>query len=621
MAISPSSPPPPINVIAPNPGLRAGGTAQLLGLAGSQPTLLTIDPPWTPLFKGQKVELTCGDHNVSVSTTWYKNGKQWKSTASNRVQLTLSDEVKHQFRCRNRGFELSPAINVNISNAWLVLQVPARAVLEGDALSLRCRAWKDTKLSGVQFSRGKVLLQDRRGDELLLSPAKQEHSGRYHCSGKMHSVIPRWVESSPSELVVQELFSVPELSVEGPQERPEGSALTLLCATRHNALRPHLTLQHLFYQDGLQVAGPQLSPQHQVPALLLSHSGSYSCQVQTESGSVQKRSAQRIITVRRVPVAGVSVQAEPPGAQVVEGDRLVLSCAAAEGTGPLSFSWHRQGRTRPLGTGPRYEIAVTQLGDSDHYHCTATNGISTAESPQLHVTVVAPVSNATIMVAGTEAVGAELVRTAGEGLALSCAVQAGTAPVAFTWLRDGRELGTGPTWHLEALGPEHAGTYQCVATNRVGPQRVFRAHSPTLLIVVTLWGRQRVQALAVGLSVSLLVLLAATAALGWHFWRRRHPAATKSQHRDPTAPPARPAPPVLSTDPSEPEHSNVLLGTPSAGDVLYSTVTITEQRGGASPSPCGLAAPQEPPITYAALPGPQGLQRLPSDSYENTPCA
>ncbi|XP_021232127.1 high affinity immunoglobulin gamma Fc receptor I-like, partial [Numida meleagris] len=278
--------------------------AQLLGLAGSQPPLLTMDPPWTPLFKGQKVELTCGDPDVSIFTTWYKNGWFWKSTASNRVQLTPSDKVKHQFQCQNHGSERSPAVNVSISNDWLVLQVPARAVLEGDALSLRCRAWEDTKLSGVQFSRGKVLLQDRRGDELLLSPAKQEHSGRYHCSGYVHSVIPGWEVSSPSELMVQELFSVPELSVEGPQERPEGSALTLLCATRHNALRPHLTLQHLFYQDGLRVAGPQLSPQHRVPALLLSHSGSYSCQVQTESGRVQKRSTQRIITVRSEQAVG-----------------------------------------------------------------------------------------------------------------------------------------------------------------------------------------------------------------------------------------------------------------------------------------------------------------------------
>uniref|UniRef100_A0A8C3L6N2 Ig-like domain-containing protein n=1 Tax=Chrysolophus pictus TaxID=9089 RepID=A0A8C3L6N2_CHRPC len=361
--------------------------------------------------------------------------------------------------------------------------------------------------------------------------------GWVHCSG---AAVTSLLCSFP------ELFSVPVLSLEGPQELLEGSALTLLCATHGNALRPHLSLQHLFYQDGLLVGGPQSAPQHRVPALLLSHSGSYSCQVQTETGSVQKRSAPITITVRRVPVAGVSLHSRPPDAQVLVGDRVVLSCAVAEGTGPLSFSWYRQNHTGVLGSGPLYELPVAQLGDDDHYHCTANNSINTASSPQLHVTVTLPVSNASITVLGTE-VGAELVGTAGEELTLSCRVGMGTGQVGFVWLRDGQELSTGPTWHLGVLGPEHAGTYQCVATNSLGSQRVFRARSPEVLLVVTQqgWGQQRAQGegcgdaapglcqpglchivpslspslspvLAIRLSVFFLVLLAANAVLGWH---------------------------------------------------------------------------------------------------------
>ncbi|NXC33759.1 FCRL2 protein, partial [Campylorhamphus procurvoides] len=87
------------------------------------------------------------------------------------------------------------------------------------------------------------------------------------------------------------------------------------------------------------------------------------------------------------PLSGVSVSVQPPGGQVAPGDLLMLSCAVATGTGPLSFSWHRGGSATPLGTGPRLELHVGDE-DSGHYQCRATNGASTAESPPVQVTVL-----------------------------------------------------------------------------------------------------------------------------------------------------------------------------------------------------------------------------------------
>lgn len=146
---------------------------------------------------------------------------------------------------------------------------------------------------------------------------------------------------------------------------------------------------------------------------------------------------------------------------------------------------------------------------------------------------------------------------AGESLNLSCSVQAGTEPVTFTWLRDGQELGSGPVLSLGTVGPADAGTYQCLATNRLSTRRTFEAHSPALNLSVTQlgWGRQQrgtggghahpppprgphrglgpwgrcspgsvpalSPAVAAGLSVSLLLLLLLSAAVAWHLWRRR----------------------------------------------------------------------------------------------------
>ncbi|NXE85181.1 MUC18 protein, partial [Cochlearius cochlearius] len=205
-----------------------------------------------------------------------------------------------------------------------------------------------------------------------------------------------------------------------------------------------------------------------------------------------------------------------------------------------------------------------------------------------------PVAGATISVARMEP-----SVPAGESLNLSCSVRAGTEPVTFTWLRDGQELGSGPILSLGTMGPAHAGTYQCLATNRLGTRRTFWAQSPALNLSVTQpgWGQGRQQwgtggAVAAGLSVSLLLLLLLSAAVAGHLWHRRR-AEPEGHRPEPTAPP----------------------GVPEDGEVLYTHVVVTEQGGGYPRR----GSPQEPAVTYAVLPGPQARLRLPSDAYENVP--
>ncbi|XP_039588927.1 Fc receptor-like protein 2, partial [Passer montanus] len=151
-----------------------------------------------------------------------------------------------------------------------------------------------------------------------------------------------------------------------------------------------------------------------------------------------------------VLLSGVSLWVQPPGGQVALGDRLVLSCTVAMGTGPLSFSWHREGTEALLGT--KHQLELPHVGDNDsgQYRCRVSDGDSVAESDPLNVTVLVPVADATI----TPGPLAHQVHT-GDNVTLRCSVQVGSAPVTFTWLKNGQELARGPlsfSWHREGSG-------------------------------------------------------------------------------------------------------------------------------------------------------------------------
>ncbi|NWY34419.1 FCRL2 protein, partial [Pheucticus melanocephalus] len=123
--------------------------------------------------------------------------------------------------------------------------------------------------------------------------------------------------------------------------------------------------------------------------LQLNHSGRYSCGGWVDSEVSQwAQSAPVTVTVHGVPPSGVSLSAQRPGGQVALGDCLVLSCTVATRTGPLSFSWHREGSGAPPGTGPCLELPQNRDNDSSQYQCRVSNGDSMAESDPLSVTVL-----------------------------------------------------------------------------------------------------------------------------------------------------------------------------------------------------------------------------------------
>ncbi|KAF1492990.1 Fc receptor-like B, partial [Megadyptes antipodes antipodes] len=106
---------------------------------GTQTSQLTSDPPWTPVFLLEEVMLTCQGSGVPGLTEWYLDEQFWQRTRSDYIYVSKKHPGNNSYQCRSPGARLSPPITLSFSNDWLVLQVPVRALVEGDELLLRCR--------------------------------------------------------------------------------------------------------------------------------------------------------------------------------------------------------------------------------------------------------------------------------------------------------------------------------------------------------------------------------------------------------------------------------------------------------------------------------------------------
>ncbi|NXQ38580.1 FCGR3 protein, partial [Catharus fuscescens] len=104
-----------------------------LSPAGAQTSQLLVEPPWTPAVLWDRVTLTCQGSGTAGATIWYKDGRRWGQERHDTFNVTN----KGTYQCQRPGSGLSPPVRV--SNDRLVLQVPARALLKGDTVTLRCR--------------------------------------------------------------------------------------------------------------------------------------------------------------------------------------------------------------------------------------------------------------------------------------------------------------------------------------------------------------------------------------------------------------------------------------------------------------------------------------------------
>ncbi|KAM7054160.1 Fc receptor-like B [Molossus nigricans] len=295
-----------------------------------KPTL-SLHPPWTTIFKGERVTLRCDGYHPLVlelrpiSTLWYLGHLLLPSHGK-----SIEVQAPGVYRCQTRGAPVSDPVHLSVSNDWLILQAPYAAVFEGEPLVLRCRGWYDKVVYKLHYYHdGQAVRYFHSSANYSVPQARASDSGRYQCSGTMR--IP--VESAPMfsakvAVTVQELFPAPVLKVAG---RAEAGGVVVRCETRLHPRKRSVPLQFAFYKYSRAVRRFDWGAEYRVPEAEADELESHWCEAATASRSVRKRSAWLRLPGRGSspdsPTAALAPQAAPlaPGNKPLSFRKSLLS--------------------------------------------------------------------------------------------------------------------------------------------------------------------------------------------------------------------------------------------------------------------------------------------------------
>nr|XP_012604181.1 Fc receptor-like protein 2 isoform X3 [Microcebus murinus] len=354
------------------------------------------------------------------------------------------------------------------------------SVFEGDRIVLTCQGKKNWKIEMVTYYKnGKMFFSSKEFSDFSIHSATLSVSGNYHCSATGRGLFQSWEETSQTvNIEVQELFQHPVLTASSFQPI-EGGPVALTCETRLHPQKSKVQLQFRFFRGSRALgSGWSSSPELQIPATRTEDSGSYWCEAGTVTPRIRKQSPQSKIHVRRIPISNVSLETRVPAGQVIEGGKLDLLCSVAEGTGKITFSWHREATGPSLGKKTQHSltaelnILAVRESDAGGYYCTADNGHEPIQSNVVNILVRIPVSSPVLTITAPRAQAVE-----GDVVELRCEALRGSPPILYRFYHEDVTLGNssapcggGASFNL-SLTTEHSGNYSCEADNGLGAQR------------------------------------------------------------------------------------------------------------------------------------------------------
>ncbi|XP_044942598.1 Fc receptor-like protein 5 isoform X6 [Mustela putorius furo] len=438
--------------------------------------VISLQPPWTVIFEGQAVTLTCHVAEDKKWYRWYLGTKILREIPSNTLQVQDSGEYK----CEIQGSPQSDGVSLTFSPAELILQAPS-SVFEGDSLTLTCQEKPGLSLkTRTLYKNDNKLIDLGKKSSFHINHAGLKDNGEYRCFGS--ETHGRAFSSDAVRIQIQVPVSRPVLTLSPPGPRAvEGDRLMLSCQAQRGSPR----ILYQFYRGDVPLgssSAPSAGGDSFSVTLTAEHSGTYFCTA--DNGFGPQRSDPKSLSVT-VPASRPVLTLRAPRTRAVVGDMVELRCEAQRGSPPILYRFYHEdvilgSNWAPSGGGVSLNLSLT-AEHSGNYACEADNGLGAQHSEETSLSVTVPVSHPvlTLRVPRAQAVVGDVVE-------LRCEAQSGSPPIRYRFYHEDVTLGSnsapsggGASFNL-SLTAERSGNYSCEADNGLGAQR-----SKTVLLSVT----------------------------------------------------------------------------------------------------------------------------------------
>ncbi|XP_006171685.1 B-cell receptor CD22 isoform X1 [Tupaia chinensis] len=323
--------------------------------------------------------------------------------------------------------------------------------------------YNHTKAGGLPSQQGRVqFLGDLQNNcTLSLSPVHANDSG--HLGLRVTSKTDKWMEEI--NLNVSATPLVPRIQL--PPEIEASQEVTLTCSLSFACFGYPIKLQWSLEEPA--ITSTTLSPETVVTQSKLTfrpqwthHGKNVTCQLVTGTeGQVLSEQTVRL-EVKYVPQ--VEIEVSPSDATVIEGESVTMTCRIVSSNPQYkSISWFKDGMQLSASKTLTLTLPQTSKEMSGKYLCRASNTVGRGNSKEVTLQVQYAPEPSSVLIHQSPA-------KEGATVEMICQSPANPHPTNYTWYHDGKELlgKTEEKFYIPQVSLQHAGTYSCVAENRLG---------------------------------------------------------------------------------------------------------------------------------------------------------
>ncbi|MEM7166135.1 MAG: immunoglobulin domain-containing protein [Planctomycetota bacterium] len=421
-------------------GVAVSDSASVTVLAAPQ---ISVSPADSIACPGGELVLGVTASGDDLTYTWRRNGTPIQGATA--ATLTLSniaaaDVGSYDVQVSNQcGTATSQVAVVTLATQPLITMPTFDVDLcDGETALLQVNAIGAGQLTYTWFHNGNLLQET--GSTLQLLDVTATNAGVY----EVQVTGPCGTVASSATVTVND---APVITTQ-----PTGATL---CADESAALTVAATGTDLSYQwfvDGEPVLNAT-APQLLLPNVVAAHSGDYWVTISSACGTTTS-----VVATLNV-VTPPTITTHPQSRDLCVGDSVTFEVVAT-GTGPMTYTWHKDGAALESTNAPSLVLDTLTVADAGEYTVTVGNSCGVVESASA---LLEAASTTTIL----QQPQPQLV-CAGDSFTL---VVAAIGPeLTYQWRRDGVEL-AGATLRTLAIGQASnidAGAYDVIVSGRCG---------------------------------------------------------------------------------------------------------------------------------------------------------